>query len=49
MRLTLAAGAIPRRYHVVLSPRVSVVCRDARSAARMELWLANAMTPNPAT
>ena len=36
-------------FRVRLSPRVSVVFASEREAARNEIWLAHAMSPDPAT
>ena len=36
-------------YRVWLSRRVRVVFASERAAARAEVWLAHAMSPNPAT
>ncbi len=36
-------------FRVWLSPNVSVVFMSERQAARNEVWLAHAMTPNKAT
>ena len=36
-------------FAVWLRPNLRVVFRTERSAARAEIWLAHAMSPNPAT